>query len=65
VTAMERKIEKYRRLLTAAQARNYDLRHKGEEYDADKMKARIDYLEAELDRVRCQRDDLKRKVNNV
>ena len=63
---MKRKMDRLKIRLVEAQARNYDLRYTGQEQPtvAD-LKARIDWLEAEIKRVIHQRDELRKKYGDM
>lgn len=65
IRKLENKTKQLRQRLIEAQARNYDLHYAGKPIptEAD-LKARIDWLESEIERLSAERKTLREKVDN-
>lgn len=63
---LENKVKQLRQRLIEAQARNYDLRYAGqpETKDTD-LKARIDWLLSEVDRLTSERKHLREQIDEM
>ena len=63
---LDNKVKQLRQRLIEAQARNYELRYAGqpETKDTD-LKARIDWLMSELDRLTIERKALREQIEDM